>query len=316
MPRPPDDTLRSPVQPIRVGPFKGLNNRLDPTALGLEWQLRAENALCDDAGYLTRAPSPRAHESGYKDLFATRAGRLLFITDDDALVERSDAGVTTVLAEGVTGAPFCWAELGPVLFLMSRRGQWAVYPDRVLPWGVTVADADDPACSPPPVGEVIAAQRSRIAVAVWEPEHDRSVVYFSRADYPHEFRLDRDFQLFAGRITLLATVSQGAIIATDRAVFVDPFEAPLMRVADYGAPPGALIADDQDTVFFWTHRGLCKALPFASLTDAQFVPPPLRAQATGGILPWQGSTYAAVSLQGRSDAATRSVPFTPLPLTS
>ena len=40
--------MAAALKPIRIGPFKGLNNRLDPTALGLEWQLQAENALWRD----------------------------------------------------------------------------------------------------------------------------------------------------------------------------------------------------------------------------------------------------------------------------
>jgi hypothetical protein len=46
----------------RVDAFKGLNNRIDPTRIGLEWQLQADNVLCDDANYLTRRPDNKPVE--------------------------------------------------------------------------------------------------------------------------------------------------------------------------------------------------------------------------------------------------------------
>lgn len=299
-------------EPVRVGPFKGLNNRIDPTALGLEWQLQAENALCDDAGYLTRAPSPVQQPGGpYKDMFATRNGRLLLITGDDRLVERGPSGVESALAEGVLGAPFAWAELGYALFLMSPHGRWMVTPDRLMHWGIDAGGGDDPGCAGPPVGHLIAAQRSRIAVAVYEQELDRSVLYFSRADYPHEFRLDRDFQLFHGRINLVVTLSKGSVIATDKAIYVDYFSQPMERVADYGVMPNALVSDDRDIAWFWSQRGLCRAVPFENMTDKQLVPE-LRQRLAAGALYWQGSSYAVINQHGPA-AAHMPRPFVPLP---
>lgn len=289
----------------RIDGFKGINNRLHPRALGWAWQQHARNAVCDDAGYLCRRPgSQEVGDGGYRDVYGTKDGRLLLITADNALVERLEDGTETLKAEGVIGAPFVWAELGYAVFVMSAIAQWAIYPDRIIPWGAlcpvvaldTYPIGENPVY-PPPVGEVIAARRNQLLVGAWEPDQDRSVIYVSRPDYPHEFRLDRDFTLVPGRVTLLASVSQGVLIGTDRAIFVDAIDAPLQRIADYGVPPGGPAWDDRDTVWFWSLRGLCRALPFTNLTDAALAVT-ARAQVTSGVIPWEGSTYAVVHQRG------------------
>jgi hypothetical protein len=308
--------------PNIVQGFKGLNNRLDPTRLGLEWQLQATNALCDDAGYLTRRPGLSAFLSGFKDVHGTRDGRLLAITEGDGLVELTEDGDVVPWHTGVTGGPFQWAELGYALFLMSDSAQWAVYPDRVIPWGSLCPDREasgfpvgDPQSYPPPVGGILCARRSQLVIGVWEPDRDRSVLYFSRPDFPHEFRLTQDFLLLPGQVTLLASVAQGLVMATDRAIFTDPLDAPIQRVADYGVPEGAGAYDDRDFVVFWSARGLCRALPFENLTDTRLVVT-LREAVTAGILPYQGSTYAVVSQYGVPVNQQRTRPYQPLPIST
>lgn len=308
--------------PTIVQGFRGINNRLDPTALGLEWQLTAENVLCDDAGYLTRRPGVETFLSGYKDVYGTRNGRLLAITTGDALVELTEAGETVPLHTGVTGGPFQWAELGYALFLQSKAASWAVYPDRVIPWGSLCPSPpaasyplSDPISYPPPVGDVMGARRSQMIVSVWENDRDRSILYFSRPDFPHEFRLEKDFLMIAGRVTVLAAVSRGIIIATDRAIYFDAVDAPLERLADYGAPVGASVYDDRDFVVFWSQRGLCripgKERLFENLTDQALVAQQ-REQVTAGILPLQGSTYAVVSQSGPLVPKQLTRPYNPM----
>jgi len=310
------------ASPTIVQGFRGLNNRIDPTALGLEWQLRAENVLCDDAGYLTRRPGMDSFLSGFKDVYGTRNGRLLAITIGDVLVELTDTGDVLPLHTGVTGGPFQWAELGYALFLQSKAVSWAVYPDRVILWGslcpapsMASYPLADPISYPPPTGEVIGARRSQMVVSVWEPERDRSVLYFSRPDFPHEFRLEKDFLLIAGRVTLFASLAQGLVIGTDRAIFVDPIDSPLQRVADYGVPVGAMAYDDLNRVHFWSERGLCRAFPLENMTDKALAVQ-LREQVTAGILPYQGSTYAVVHQSGPVLPKQLTRPYTPYTLTT
>jgi hypothetical protein len=298
--------------------FKGLNNRIQPTALGLEWQLQANNVLCDDAGYLVRRPGVTGALSGLKDAFGTRNGRLLAIDSSDRLIEISPEGEFTVRHSGVTGAPFQWTELGYALFLMSTTAQWAVYPNRVIEWGslcpassVERYPLGDPVSYPPPVGDILGVRRSQIAIGVWEPDRDRSVIYFTRSDFPHEVVLERDFLLVSGRITLLAGVNDGLLIGTDRAIFVDGYEGGLQKIADYGAVLGGLVHEDRGLVYFWTSRGLCRGLPFEAMNEAQLIPI-LRESATAGILPCQGSQYAVIHQSGQVQSAKQQQRFYPL----
>lgn len=304
--------------PTIVNGFKGINNRIDPTRMGLEWQLQADNCLCDDASYLVRRPGKTVLVDGtYTDLYGTLDGRLLAINASNQMVQIDSYGAETILHAGITGGPFQWAELGYAFFLMSARARWTVYPDRVIEWGSLCPTAPtdnypvgDPISYPPPFGQVIGARRDQMAVAVWEDDRDRSVLYLSRSGFPHEFRLERDYQIFAGRITLLADTGQAFVIATDRAIYLDPYDAPLMRVAEYGVPMGSLIQDERNIIWFWSERGLCKATPFENVTDKQLVVQE-RQTVTAGMLNWQGSRYAVVQQTGVETTHRSARPYEP-----
>jgi hypothetical protein len=302
--------------PIIEG-FKGLNNRIDPTRLGLTWQLEAGNVLCDDAGYLVRRPGWVEAALDIKDVHAARDGRLLAITAADALVEILADGATNTLATDLAGGPFQWVELGYALFLLSPTAKWAVYPDRVLTWGALCPTSDptayplgDPLYYLPPDGALLAAYGDRIALGAVEPALDRSVVYFSRPGYPHEFCLERDFFMVPGRLTLLAEAQEELIVGTDRAIYLDAPEAPLRKVADYGALPCGSALDDRGKTYFWTERGLCRAPPFENVTDEALVPT-LRRAGTVGLLPFQGGMYAVAHQHGALRDRSRAAPHAP-----
>jgi hypothetical protein len=384
--------------PTAVRGFKGLNNRIDPTALGLEWQVQADNLLCDDAGYLVRRPGLQALSSGLRDLYGRRDGRMLGVTTGDVLVEIAENGAQTPLFAGMLGGPFQWTELGYTVFAMSETHAWAIYPNRLVSWGIpscpppgvsgdggefsyriacvfvapdgrqggttslvtafagetggiivtpptlagyqtrTYASTPDgtelylvsegttpfvldaltrgvPLSTlhhyPPPLGGVIGDFHSRLAVGVWEPELDRSVIYFSQPDNPHVFQLDSDFQIVAGRVTALVSVPRAIIIGTDRAIYIDPIDEPVQRVAEYGVLPGGLIQDDRGVVEFWTQRGLCVARPFKNLTDERMAVA-VREKITAAFWPWQGSQYAVVAQQGRLISKQRTRAHEPL----
>lgn len=308
--------------PIRVDGFKGLNNRVDPIRLGLEWQLQADNCLCDDAGFLTRRPGQvTLNGSGYKDIYGTRDGRLLAIDSSDNLAQIDEQGIATILHAGITGAPFQWAELGYALFLMSSTYRWAVYPNRALEWGSLCPIASvsyplgDPISYVPPIGNVLGTRRDQLVVAVWEDDKDRSVVYFSRPGYPHEFRLERDYEIFAGRVTLLLDTPSALVIATDRAIYLDSYDLPIVKVAGYEANFGGGIYDEREIAWFWTARGLCKAAPFENLTDRQFVVTD-RSSVTSALLNWKGSQYAVIHQTGQITPKRGLQPYTPVPVSS
>lgn len=320
--------------PNAVQGFKGLNNRIDPTRLGLEYQLQADNVLCDDAGYLLRRPGVQEVATGFKDLYATRDQRLLAINVSDELVELYDDAAESVIATGLTGAPFNWVEVGYALFVQSKAGTqaWAIYPDEVVPWGIYSSawngvpeityPIGDPVTYPPPKGDVLGTRWSQVVVGVWEPQLDRSVLYFSRPESPHEFYLDRDFILLAGRVTLLASIAGAMVVGTDRAIYIDPSNNSMYKVADYGAVLNGLAYSDLGVIWFWTDRGLCQAkldrdnqMSFANATDQTLVVT-AQQQTTVGLLPWQGSTYAIINQSGDALNKQLTRPYTPLSIST
>lgn len=394
-----------------VNGFKGLNNRLDPSVLGMEWQLDATGVLSDDAQYLVNQPSTVSFMTDIKDIFGTKDGRLFVISTNDTLSEISSTGIATRVTANVTGAPFEWIEIGNALFLMSADDRWAIYPDRVVHWGIPEAGlpyvvaipgtlnqgryliacvleapdgrvggctqlitfilpttggieitapqvagyvtrvymsdingltlyylGDSPALGAvavtnplelmglghpmpswglyePPQGIVMGRRNTQLVVADWEPELDRSVLYFSAPDAPHLFDLQNDFWVVPGRITVLATIPQGLVIGTDREIFVNTPDGSLQKVADYGALPGTAAYDDFGSVMFWTDRGLCSAPPFTNLTDDRYVPAN-RVSATGAILPWKGSIYYLCAQHGPLQDRYWPTPHVPLSITS
>jgi len=321
MPLPPADSAAPSATP-RIAGFKGINNRIEPPRLGLDTLLVAGNSLCDNAGVLRRRPGTVVVAGEYVDLHATRGGRLLALDTANQLVEINPSGEATVWHTGITGAPFQWAELGYALFLQSAYGQWAIYPHQAMAWGslcpAVPADPDaasDPISYPPPLGDRLSTRRGQLVVSAWEADRNRSILYYSRPDYPHEFRLDRDWTMVPGRVTLLINLPQGLLIGTDRALYVDTVDSPLTKLADFGALPGEPAFDGSDSAVFWTQRGLCRALPLALLTDAALTPS-LRARASVGLFPWEGSTYAVVHQYGPAQLSPWSVATWPLPVTT
>lgn len=388
-----------------VAGFKGINNRLDPTQMGLQWQLQADNSLCDDAGFLVRRPGAAAVLANSADLYGTPEGRLWVVTTDGRLQEIGADGVAHERASGFYGAPFAWTTLGYVTFALSETAAWAIYPDRVTAWGIPALSAPTvrlaagsfapgtylAACSlvapdgrlggcsgvasmalngqgvtitsapvagyttrlylsepdgatlysagslppsgsvtlaalptlgarlttqnryPPPLGGRIAAQGNRICVAIWEPEHDRSVLYWSQPDAPHWFALDTDYQLVAGPVMLLASVGLTLLIGTDRAIYIDSPGAPRQTIAAFGALPDTLARIGPDKIAFWSERGLCVFPPLELPTDAALVPDNRRV-TTGAMLDHAGSSYYVTVQRGPSQPRNRP-PYLPLPIT-
>ncbi|MER2558739.1 MAG: hypothetical protein ABTQ93_14860 [Candidatus Competibacter denitrificans] len=126
----------------RIEGFKGLDNRNPPSALGLAWQQDAVNVVCDNTGWLRKRPGLSLLRTAVMDVHATSGGRWYFVDSQSHLCDGRDA---TVLADAFVGAPFSWFELGNATFALSPTAAWAIYPDRVVPWGVPDA--------PPPVVE-------------------------------------------------------------------------------------------------------------------------------------------------------------------
>ena len=397
--------MAEPITSLISG-FKGLNNRLDPTALGPEWQLQANNVLCDDAHYLVLRPGSFEFFLNVVDAFGTRDERMFVVTSSGALYEVYSDASYRQRATGFSGAPFQWAEMGYATFAMSETAAWAIYPDRVVGWGIpalnaptlsitngtlpagsyfvaTILEAPDgriggctgtasvilpnvggisvayPAVAgyetrvylsetngvdlfhagylaagtitianlpttkghrldtlhfyPPPLGGIVSSHGNRMLVAVWEPGLDRSVLYWSKEDAPHWFCIETDYQIVAGRPTLLASVSSGVLIGTDRALYAVDSSGIAQRIAGFGALIDTLHYLDTDQVVFWTDRGLCRYPPLELLSDAALIPDN-RTLSTGAILKYTGSTYFLTAMRGAHQIRPIN-PYIPLSVT-
>lgn len=386
--------------------FKGFNNRSDPTSLGVQWQLQADNVLCDGAGYFVRRPGYGAFLANVADVFAPRDGRLFVVTTSAALYEVYTDGSYRQRATGFVGAPFRWAELGYASFAMSETAAWCIYPDRVVPWGISTLPAPSVAVTagsfpaggyliaaalvapdgrvggsvgvaslaldgnqgivahsppvagystrlylsrpdgadlyqaatlpgdglitlsapvaegprletshvyPPPLGGVIAAHANRMCVGVWEPPHDRSVLYWSKPDAPHWFEYEIDHQIVAGRITLLADVTGGMLIGSDRAIYFQQAGSAAQMLAGFGALPDTLRHLDTGQVAFWSDRGLVTYPPLALPTDAALIPDN-RTLASGAVLDHAGSSYYVCAQRGEQ-RVKNAKPHIPLDVT-
>jgi hypothetical protein len=67
------------------------------------------------------------------------------------------------------------------------------------------------------------------------------------------------------------------IIGTDREIYSWD-EDQLVLLASYGVIPGRNMIEHRGKIYFWTKRGLCRALPFENLHESTVsVPPGLSA---------------------------------------
>lgn len=121
-----------------------------------------------------------------------------------------------------------------------------------------------------PVGAThVAFVKGRCAVGQYLPDIKTSVVWISQPFAYHLFDMEKDYHPVAGQIGLMLWTGEGVLIGTTEKVY-HWFEesGELRELANYGVPMG--VAGDVDAVgkaYFWTVRGICRALPFENLTE-------------------------------------------------
>jgi hypothetical protein len=143
-----------------------------------------------------------------------------------------------------------------------------------------------------PRGDSPAFFQGRIYCSEVFPALDQSIVWRSKPLHYHHFEPSEEAFAVPGQTLLLAATSTAAtsgtgfekgslIIGTERAVWAYDGET-LMQISDYGVVPGFHDSSDGDNLYFWTLRGLCRAMPFENLTESTVsVPPGLSA---GGMV--------------------------------
>jgi hypothetical protein len=390
----------------KIANFSGINNRVDPTKLGLEWQLIAQNTLCDNAQYHVIRPGYDEFLPDAVDAYGTDDGRLFVVTSIGILLEVSSDGSTRQRLSGFTGAPFQWTELGYAIFAMSESASWIIYPDRVVAWriptldspaitltvgtlsagtylsGCILIDSDgrQGGCSgissiqvadgkgviitspevagyttrvyfsnkngkllyyagnlssgsititsapsegprlttqnfyPPPLNSIISAHGSRICVSAWEPEQDRSILYWSKPGFPHLFDFESSYQIIAGKVMLLTQAQGILLIGTDRAIFSYQAENSIQQLSNYGALNDTAQRLDSGQIAFWTDQGLCRFPPFENITN-EILAADNRSLSSASILCHDGSDYYIVAMLGDIRKQSPLSPYTPLPVT-
>ena len=121
---------------------------------------------------------------------------------------------------------------------------------------------------PVPQGATIPALwHGQIWIAEYAPTSDVSAIWASEPLGFHLFDPKASFLQVPGEVVLLLPHAGGLVIGTHSAIYAWDGNA-LALLAGYGVPAGHPGTVDIETgdCFFWTLRGLCRALPFENLT--------------------------------------------------
>jgi hypothetical protein len=151
---------------------------------------------------------------------------------------------------------------------------------------------------PPEGGSYIAFAGAQALLAEYIPEIDQTVVWTSEEMGYHLFNLNSNYFVVPGEVTQMYGKDATAVITTQTRVFAYS-DSSLKQIAEYGAVPGqhADMGSD-DKIYFWTKRGLCRAVPFENLTESHFSAAP-GVYAGGGVINQHGySRYVAVLHRG------------------
>ena len=110
--------------------------------------------------------------------------------------------------------------------------------------------------------------RGRAYAAQYDPVSDQSVVWYSQPLGYHLFSFDSDFFMVPGNVVMLTAVDEALIVGTTQRIYAYSGDK-LDQLAPYGTVPGQHADRNDGSVYFWTTRGVCSALPFTNLTEAQ-----------------------------------------------
>ena len=124
---------------------------------------------------------------------------------------------------------------------------------------------------PVPASAIIpAVWQGQIWIAEHAPASNVSAVWASEPLGFHLFNLHASFLQVPGEVTMLLPHRQGLVIGTRSSIYMWSDNV-LSVLANYGIPeghPGAVDRESGDC-FFWTDRGMCRALPFENLTSGR-----------------------------------------------
>jgi hypothetical protein len=132
---------------------------------------------------------------------------------------------------------------------------------------------------------------------------EQSVIWCSLPLHYHHFNYSGAGIGVPGHVRMLKGLAEHLIIGTDRQIFAYD-GAKLTELAPYGVTPGWHASELKEALYFWSLRGLCRAMPFTNLTESTVsVPPGLSAGAT--VMEKDGMRRYVVALHSGGDAYNR-----------
>jgi len=296
-----------------VDSFRGLNNVVDPLRLDLDWLVQADNVDITDTGALRRRAGYTLAQAGaFTGAYNTIALDRLYLVDAGVL--KVMATTPVALKTLASTAPMYWCEVNGRVFFNNGVDSGILEPDNTLtPWREsTLRDteflgADGLALSallyPLPLGtDVIQAWGGSIYAAQFLHNPTQTIIWRSQPLGYHLFRLDTDFIMVSGRVLMMAPHDDGLLIGTDDAIY--SYDGTKLEVlAEYGVVPGWCWAlDDEDSsIFIWTQRGMCRALPFENLTSGHVSVAP-GVQAGAAVIARGGQKQFVVALHAGGTA--------------
>lgn len=244
------------------GPDKGCI-RQDGTVLPWDWPVPHAPLLSSHAGHM--APGrysasctytlPDGRETGASEaqyLTLTDPGGLL-LTDIPQLT-----GVQTNIYIGAADSTVMQHALTTALSAVTWDASPDALGDELLTYGLEPAPAS---------ATIPAVWQGRIWLTEYAATSDVSAIWASEPMGFHLFNLQASFLQVPGEVVMLLPHAGGLVIGTRSCVYVWDGNT-LATLAGYGVPAGhpGIVDRETGTCFFWTLRGLCRALPFENLT--------------------------------------------------
>lgn len=197
------------------------------------------------------------------------------------------AGVTTLLYISPADSPV----FGFAGVMTSPSYAWSAGPDSLG------AELTNLTLNPLPPGAIYpTAWKGRIYAAQHSPQTDTTAVWFSEPLGFHLFALEKNFFQVPGMVTMMAPAEDALVVATHERIYAYA-DSKLEVLAEYGAPPGnAWAMDDDDSVLFWSKRGVCRAMPFMNLTEDRVSVAP-GAAAGAALLRHKGQKHFIATLR-------------------
>ena len=153
----------------------------------------------------------------------------------------------------------------------------------------------------PPGVTHIAFLKGRAYAAQYLPAGNQTVVWFSKPLAFHLWDLANDYLMLPGELSLMLWNNKGLLLGTTQAIYQYEEGGDLEMLVDYGVVPG--VAGDTDAegmAYFWTERGICKAMPFENLTEKD-VSMPAGLRATAALVYHNGQQQFIAVTQGTGD---------------